>query len=267
MPALSKSLPKYRKHGASGQAVVTIAGVDHYLGPHRSATSRRDYDRLVAGWLARGRQPAPSAATGPTVVEVLAACWRFAESYYPTPRGKLTGELWSPRGALRFVRELYADRPAEDFGPLALKVVRERMVDAGFALSPAESESRRRDELHAQRKTPGSCGSRPGTNRRRKPARSAGDKYETTSYARAIARGCRATWPAPEGIEGAALRARNTERPWSPNQLRPVAATAIRREFGLEAAQIALGHAGADVTQVYAERDLAKGAEVARRIG
>ncbi|TWT99456.1 hypothetical protein Pla108_03950 [Botrimarina colliarenosi] len=73
MPALTKSLPKYRKHRASGQAVVTIAGVDHYLGPHRTAASRREYDRLVAEWLTRGRQPAPSADTGPTVVEVVAA--------------------------------------------------------------------------------------------------------------------------------------------------------------------------------------------------
>jgi hypothetical protein len=40
------------------------------------------------------------------------------------------------------------------------------------------------------------------------------------------------------------------------------AATAVRREFGLEGAQVALGHAAADVTQIYAERD----AELARRV-
>lgn len=64
MPSLTKSLPKYRWRWASGQAVVTIAGVDHYLGPHQSATSRREYDRLVAEWLvaewlARGRAAGP----------------------------------------------------------------------------------------------------------------------------------------------------------------------------------------------------------------
>jgi integrase len=32
MPTLKKALPKYRKHRASGQAVVTICGQDHYLG-------------------------------------------------------------------------------------------------------------------------------------------------------------------------------------------------------------------------------------------
>ena len=51
---------------------------------------------------------------------------------------------------------------------------------------------------------------------------------------------------------------------WGPNRLRHSAATDIRRHFGLEAAQVALGHAQADVTQVYAERDLRLAAEVAR---
>ena len=54
---------------------------------------------------------------------------------------------------------------------------------------------------------------------------------------------------------------------WAPNQLRHNAATEIRRRFGLEAAQIILGHSKADVTQVYAERDLAKGIEIVRSVG
>ncbi len=35
MPRLSESsLPTYRKHRHSGQAVVTLSGEDHYLGPY-----------------------------------------------------------------------------------------------------------------------------------------------------------------------------------------------------------------------------------------
>ena len=49
---------------------------------------------------------------------------------------------------------------------------------------------------------------------------------------------------------------------WNPNQLRHSYATKVRNEHGLEAAQVLLGHARADVTQVYAERD----AELARRV-
>ena len=41
----------------------------------------------------------------------------------------------------------------------------------------------------------------------------------------------------------------------------------MRREFGLEAAQVILGHSQANVTQVYAERDLRADVEVARAIG
>ena len=48
MPRLTKSVPKYRKHRASGQAVVTLSGVDHYLGPRGTKASRIEYDRLVA---------------------------------------------------------------------------------------------------------------------------------------------------------------------------------------------------------------------------
>jgi site-specific recombinase XerC len=54
---------------------------------------------------------------------------------------------------------------------------------------------------------------------------------------------------------------------WAPNQLRHSAATEIRKRFGLEAAQVTLGHAAADVTQVYAERDLEKAAAIMAQVG
>lgn len=63
--------------------------------------------------------------------------------------------------------------------------------------------------------------------------------YSTTSYGTAIRRACRRA-----GI-----------KPWHPHQLRHNAGTEIRSTMGLEAAQVYLGHARADVTQVYAERD------------
>jgi len=81
--------------------------------------------------------------------------------------------------------------------------------------------------------------------------RTVGKQYDTASYRRAIHRACDKA---------------DTER-WSPNRLRHSAATEIRRRFGLEAAQVTLGHAAADVTQVYAERDYQKAADVMREIG
>ena len=79
----------------------------------------------------------------------------------------------------------------------------------------------------------------------------AGVRYTKDSYGRAVRR--------------AAERA-GVER-WSPNRLRHAAATEIRREAGLEAAQVILGHASAEVTQVYAKRDVQLAANVIKRIG
>lgn len=46
----SKTPPKYRNHKRSGQAIVTLSGTDHYLGPHDSPESKVEYDRLIAKW-------------------------------------------------------------------------------------------------------------------------------------------------------------------------------------------------------------------------
>jgi len=81
MPRLSKAVPKYQLHRASGQAVVSLNGRDHYLGPHGTKVSKLAYDRLVAEWLQNGRQLAEGADGGLTVVEVIAAYLRFAKKY------------------------------------------------------------------------------------------------------------------------------------------------------------------------------------------
>jgi integrase len=76
-------------------------------------------------------------------------------------------------------------------------------------------------------------------------------EYTTHTYTTSIAKACkRADIPH-----------------WHPNQLRHTHATEVRRRYGLEAAQATLGHSRADVTQVYAERDLALAAKVASEIG
>jgi site-specific recombinase XerC len=54
---------------------------------------------------------------------------------------------------------------------------------------------------------------------------------------------------------------------WHPNQFRHSFATRVRREHGLEAAQVLLGHARADVIQEDAERNEQLAAAVAVKIG
>ena len=57
----SARVPKMTRHRASGQAVVRLNYRDHYLGPWGSRAARVAYDRLIAEWLAAGRQGAPVA--------------------------------------------------------------------------------------------------------------------------------------------------------------------------------------------------------------
>ncbi len=54
---------------------------------------------------------------------------------------------------------------------------------------------------------------------------------------------------------------------WFPLQLRHTALTLVRQRYGLEAAQVAAGHARADVTQIYSARDEALAQKVAREMG
>jgi integrase len=54
---------------------------------------------------------------------------------------------------------------------------------------------------------------------------------------------------------------------WTPHWLRHTAATRLREQYGLEAAQIMLGHSRADMTQLYAALNLAKAVEVALEAG
>jgi integrase len=110
----------------------------------------------------------------------------------------------------------------------------------------------------------------PSQRNRRKarPRRKPAERYGIDAYRRAISRAVQRAnetivkEAAEMGISSPALIPA-----WSPNQLRHSCATAIRREFGLEAAQVILGHSKADVTQIYAERDAAKALEVIGKIG
>lgn len=61
MPRLNYRNPSYRKHGASGQAIVTIGGSDIYLGPNGTKTSKAESDRVIAEWLVSGRQSSSAA--------------------------------------------------------------------------------------------------------------------------------------------------------------------------------------------------------------
>jgi hypothetical protein len=58
VPRLVQAVPKYRKHRASGQAIVTISGRDHYLGPFNSKASKVENATRSHHRRARRRLPA-----------------------------------------------------------------------------------------------------------------------------------------------------------------------------------------------------------------
>jgi integrase len=133
MPSSVTSLktPKYRKHKATGQAVVTLSGRDVYLGRYGTKASRAEYDRLIATWLANGRRLV-NLDDGLTVNEVVFDFWTYAEKYYRHPDGRPTGEIHNFKSCLKAVRRLYGDLPANEFGPMNLRIVRDHMISLGW---------------------------------------------------------------------------------------------------------------------------------------
>jgi integrase len=160
-------------------------------------------------------------------------------------------------------------------GPRAQEIVRPMLkLDTGaYLFSPRAGMEARRAEMRARRKTKVQPSQRFRMNR--KPRKRPGDCYNAASYGHAIRRAveaanraracepCKGLKPGErcDGCKAAALPH------WHPHQLRHTHATEVRRRFGLEAAQVALGHSQAAITQLYAERDLTLAAKVAAEIG
>jgi integrase len=365
---------------------------DVLLGKHDTPESRAEYGRVIAEWEAlRRRPPAQPATRLITVNELLLDYWHFAEGYY-RKNGEPTTQLDRVKRSLHPVKDLYGHTLVKDFGPLALKAVREQMIKLGWVRKYINScigcvkrafkwgvenelipssvyhglqavEGLKRGRSHAPESKPVRpvpdehvdavlpfltrpvramvqvqrlTGMRPGEvvimrlcdidrssnvwqyrpeshktehhdkervvflgpqaqaviqpflfrdpgaflfspkdamsdfrdtqrkhrktkvqpsqqdRRKSKPRKGPGDHYTVTgSYGHAVATACRKV-----GVPH-----------WHPNQLRHSKGTAVRRHYGIEAAQVTLGQANAQVTQIYAERDMALAARVAGETG
>lgn len=389
---MSTSIPAYRHHKPSGQAVVTLNGHDFYLGKWKSVESRQEYDRRIAEWISNGRRlPQNNPHANLSIAELAVAFLDHACEYYAND-GITTSEYNCISNALRPLIELYSRSLIDEFGPLALKAVRQQMIDRGwsrpyinrqvnrirrmfrwgvenelvspsilhalcavaplkrgrtaapdtepikpvsnqlvtatiphvsrqvaaminlqlfsgarpgeivqlrpcdldrredvwvyrparhktqyrgrereiyfgplaqfillpflnrdqnsFCFSPLEAEAERNAARRKSRKTPMT----PSQARRRPkkhPKRKKRDAYTVYSYRRAIKYACQKA-----NIED-----------WHPNQLRHSCATKIRQLYGLDAAQIILGHKQCDVTQVYAELDRTKAIQILKEAG
>jgi hypothetical protein len=135
------TIPSYRLHKGSGQAVVVLNGKSTYLGKWNTPDSRTEYERVVAQWLAGGRglgqelrgcpDGSNPAETGDLQIsELILAFFEHAQKHYRHADGSPTGELDNYRDALRPLRRLFGNTLARDFGPLRLRAVREEMLRA-----------------------------------------------------------------------------------------------------------------------------------------
>lgn len=117
----------------------------------------------------------------------------------------------------------------------------------GFIFDPRESV-RERAQANAQHGGKRRENQKPD---RRKSGRRVRDHYTTTTYQRAITRACVAA-SIPH---------------WTTHQLRHLAATNARKEFGAEDALLVLGDKSTRLVDVYAEKDHERAQEVIAKIG
>ena len=139
MPRPKNPLPTYRFHKSSGQAICTVRlpdgrRKDVLLGRYDSHESKAEYEHILAqlrsvpGVIIAGLDdPAEM-----SVNELVLAFWQHAEQHYRHPDGRPTSELHNYRLALKHFRESYGHSPAREFGPRALKTVRDKMISAGW---------------------------------------------------------------------------------------------------------------------------------------
>src|SRR5215475_6127450 len=113
---MSRGIPSYRRHKASGQAVVTLNGVDHYLGRFNSPESKVEYDRVINEWLALGRHLTPRGGDGPDPSRGWLVKELIRGYYSHCVATRSADEVRQIKYALRPVRELYGETPAADFG-------------------------------------------------------------------------------------------------------------------------------------------------------
>lgn len=153
--------------------MVTIGGRDVYLGPWKSAASRREYDRVVGEWMARGRTEAPRDFARITVSELLAAYLPLAKTCYQggsrevepikyaaRPLRKLYGSSCRPMGPVKepsWSGDPRPDRPPRTF----LGQARYHEETSNLTEAPTGSAERGPDSKPAKAPIGSRCGREP----------------------------------------------------------------------------------------------------------
>ncbi len=232
------------------------------------------------GWVKKGRtkakeppavKPVPDAAVDAIRPHVRSEIWAMIDLQRWT--GMRPGEVLIMRGC-----DLNTSGPIWEYRPESHKTEhhgKDRVILIGQQ-GQAVLKPFLRPEMGAYLFSPSSDGSHP---------------FRRDNYTNAIRRGCEFAFEMPaewRDIRRHMSRQKNlsekqssdlraslsesasrwrAEHCWSPNQLRHNFATRARREFGIEAARVTLGHSSAVTSEIYAERDLDAARVVVARIG
>lgn len=143
--------PKYRHHKPSGRAVIQYKPLygenPIYLdGAYNSPESLAHYDRLVPVIMAhrvaakqKKTRPVPMVNRGSTIAEMMDAYHPWARDYY----GEDSSDFGHIEQMIYAVFASVGDMRCEDFGPLALKKVRQWMVET-YDPNPPKKSGRKR---------------------------------------------------------------------------------------------------------------------------
>jgi|CXWL01.1.fsa_nt_gi integrase len=234
---------KYGRTTAPEGRRIRPVDLDHVEAtkPHMTPTMRA----MVEVQLLTGMRPGEVCMLRPVDIDMADDVWLYRPPLHKTS--------WRGKDRMIFM------------GPKSQEVIRPflmgRSIDA-YCFSPRQSEVERKAAATVHRRpnqlpTP------------RKTERRINDRFDSNAYFNSVQNACAKAFPVPPDMLNDEEAAEHWKRAnwWTPNQLRHKAGTDVRSQFGLDAAQLWLGHSDADVTQVYAEVEARKGMEIARRIG
>jgi integrase len=154
-----------------------------------------------------------------------------------------TGKVWMYRPA--FYKTQYLDREFEKvicIGPRGQEILKpflKRKLD-GYCFSPAETQEKR-NVSNGEREL--------------------NERYDRRTYRKAVQYAIKKAQKAGVKIGDKPVMM------WTPHQLRHTATTRAAKEFGIEIAKAATGHAHISTTQIYAEKDMEAAKKVALKFG
>ncbi|HZW34048.1 MAG TPA: site-specific integrase [Isosphaeraceae bacterium] len=235
-----EGLRKGRGDVREGKPVKPVP--DAWVDPIRPCVSRQVWTMVELQRLT-GMRPGEVCAMRTIDVNTAGRIWEYV------PESRKTEHHENGRGRTIFI------------GPRAQSVLspwlRAELEAPLFQPREAVAEHRARQREARKTKVQPSQQDRRKTAPRKRP----GERYDATSYRRAIVNGIAAA---------NRERAAREEAPipnWHPHRLRHSAGTRPRREFGLDTARAVLGHSTPVVTESYAEIDRARAVEAMKKLG